>query len=95
MRKLLFKDLSDWEIQLHRDECNGGKMDVNYYLESSRKFKHKLSDISDAMEMKMKTVNLTVLINELRSGGVLTDCVLVVNVCMSCLSVPLLRKFIH
>lgn len=63
MRKLLFKDLSDWEIQLHRDECNGGKMDVNYYLESSRKFKHKLSDISDAMEMKMKTVNLTVLIN--------------------------------
>lgn len=70
-------------------------MDVNYYLESSRKFKHKLSDISDAMEMKMKTVNLTVLINELRSGGVLTECVLVVNACMSCLSLPLLRKFIH
>lgn len=41
-----------WEFQLHfQDECDGGKMaGVNYNLESSKKLKHKLSDMSNAME---------------------------------------------
>lgn len=87
-RKLLFKDLCDWEFQLRYIRMS--VMAVKWL--GSTVIKKAVKSAKQSIrqwKMKMKMGMLTVLINELRSVGVLTDFVHVVNACISCLFVTL------